>query len=86
MFYVDTTTKFANVHPSNTVVKTISTGLSNGTQFTLHSRQTITPGLLANGSPTTNASLTVAASSIKSTDDYDYITNFEEFFDGDGTG
>ena len=86
MFYVDTTTKFANVQPSNTTVKTIATGLSNGTQFTLHSRTTTTPGLLANGSPTTNASLTVAASSIKSTDDYDYIYNFEEFFDGDGTG
>ena len=67
-------------------MKTIETSHSNGTQFTLHSRTTTTPGLLANGSPTTNASLTIAASSIKSTDDYDYISNFEEFFDGDGTG
>ena len=85
-FFVDTTTKFANTHPANTTVKTIASSLSNGTAFTLHHRSTITPGLLANGSPTTNASLSVATSSIKSTDDYDYITNFEEFFDGDGTG
>jgi|TARA_A100001391_G_scaffold180262_1_gene145664 hypothetical protein len=85
-FYVDTTTKFANTNPANTVLKSIATSHSNGTQFTLHSRGTITPGLLANGSPTTNASLTVNTSSIQANDNYDYITNFEEFFDGDGTG
>ena len=77
MFYVDTTTKYANSHPANTVVSNV------GTDFVLHQRTTITPGLLANGSPTTNASLTVAAESISANDDYGYITNFEEFFSGD---
>lgn len=34
---------------------------------------TVTPGLLANGSPTTNASLTIARNLIDSDDNYDYI-------------
>ena len=40
-------------------------------------------GLLANGSPTTNASLTVDKSQISANDNYDYVLNFEEFFSGD---
>jgi hypothetical protein len=34
---------------------------------------TVTPGLLANGSPTTNASLTIDRDQISSDDNYDYI-------------
>ena len=49
-FYVDTSRSVANSHPSNTVIATISTSAN-----VLHHRTTITPGLLANGSPTTNA-------------------------------
>lgn len=76
-FYVDTHKTIANNHPSNTVIATINTSAN-----VLHHRTTITPGLLANGSPTTNASLTVDKSLIEANDDYDYIINFEEFFDG----
>ena len=92
MFYVDTSRPvqnssagsiYANSHPANTVFKTISTTQSDGTAFVLHSRTTTTPGLLANGSPTTNASLTVDKSQISANDNYDYVLNFEEFFSGD---
>ena len=38
------------------------------------------------GDPTTNSSLTVDSSLIDANDNYGYITNFEDFFDGDGTG
>ena len=76
-FYVDTHTVIANSHPSNTVYKTIDTSAN-----VLAQRTTITPGLLANGSPTTNASLTIDKSQIDADDDYDYIINFEDFFDG----
>jgi len=77
-FYVDTSRSVANSHPSNTVIAGISTSAN-----VLHQRTTITPGLLANGSPTTNATLTVDASSIQANDNYGFITNFEEFFSGD---
>jgi hypothetical protein len=77
-FYVDTSRSVANSHPSNTVIAGISTSAN-----VLHQRTTITPGLLANGSPTTNATLTVAASDIQANDNYGFITNFEEFFSGD---
>ena len=77
-FYVDTSRSVANSHPSNTVIAGISTSAN-----VLHSRTTITPGLLANGSPTTNASLTVELGSIQANDNYGFITNFEEFFSGD---
>ncbi len=92
MFYVDTSRPvqnsssgsiYANSHPSNTVFKKISTTQSDGTAFVLHSRTTVTPGLQSNGAPTTNASLTVDKSLVSANDNYDYITNFEEFFSGD---
>lgn len=76
-FYVDTSKTFANTHPSNTVVASVNTSINS-----LHNRTTITPGLLANGSPTTNASLSVASSEIDADDNYGYIVNVEEFFDG----
>jgi len=42
----------------------------------------VKPGLLANGSPTTNAAASVSANTINSTDDYGYIIDFEDYFDG----
>jgi len=38
----------------------------------------IKPGLLANGSPTSNSSQSIAASEIYATDDFGYITDIEE--------
>lgn len=38
---------------------------------------TITPGLLANGSPTTNASLSIERSQIPANSDFGYIVNYE---------
>jgi hypothetical protein len=48
--------------------------------YYIHSRTTTTPGLLANGSPTSNASASVGIGSIDEDDDYGYIHNFEEWF------
>ena len=48
--------------------------------YYLHSRTTTTPGLLANGSPTSNASASVGIANIDEDDDYGYIHNFEEWF------
>ena len=42
----------------------------------------LTPGLLANGSPTSNSSASVAASQIKSTDTYGYAFDREDYFSG----
>ena len=42
----------------------------------------IKPGLLANGSPTTNAAASISANSINSSDSFGYIVNFEDYFDG----
>lgn len=39
---------------------------------------TVTPGMLANGSPTSNASLSVPSSEISPDDNYGFITDFEE--------
>lgn len=39
---------------------------------------TVTPGMLANGSPTSNASLTVPSSQISADDNYGFITDYEE--------
>jgi len=40
----------------------------------------VKPGLLANGSPTTNAAASISANSINSTDTYGDIVNFEDYF------
>jgi len=53
-FYVDTNSVLANNHPANTVYATVNTSAN-----VLHHRTTITPGLLSNGSPTTNSSLSI---------------------------
>lgn len=41
----------------------------------------ITPGLTANGEPTSNSSLTIDKNLIQSTDNYGYIIDFEENYD-----
>jgi hypothetical protein len=45
-------------------------------------RLTLTPGLLANGSPTTNATASIATTQISASDDYGFAFEQENFFDG----
>lgn len=45
-------------------------------------RLTLTPGLLANGSPTTNSASSVAISQISANSDYGFAFDQENFFDG----
>ena len=80
MTHVDTSTVYANQHPSNTVFANVNVTDSSKPGYYIHSRTTVTPGLLANGSPTSNASLSVGIGSIDEDDDYGYIDNFEEWF------
>ena len=80
MTHVDTSTVFANTHSSNTVIANVNVTNTSSSGYYLHSRTTTTPGLLANGSPTSNSSATVASSSIDADDDFGYIHNFEEWF------
>ena len=47
----------------------------------VNERITITPGLLANGSPTTDPALTIDKSLIKPTDNYDFIVDFDSISD-----
>ena len=44
-------------------------------------RITVTPGLLANGSPTTNTNLTIDSSLIDANDNYGYIVEFDSVSD-----
>ena len=43
----------------------------------------VKPGLLANGSPTTNAAASISANNINSSDTFGHIVNFEDYFDGE---
>ena len=45
-------------------------------------RVTLTPGLLANGSPTSNSTASVASSSISANSNYGFAFDSEDFFDG----
>jgi len=47
-----------------------------------NTRITLTPGLLANGSPTTNSTASIATSSISANSDYGFAFDSENFFDG----
>lgn len=47
----------------------------------INERIVVTPGLLANGSPTTDPALTIDKSLIKATDNYDYIIEFDGISD-----
>ena len=80
MTHVDTSTVYANAHSGNTVVANVNVTDSSQPGYYIHSRTTTTPGLLANGSPTSNASVTVGIDLIDEDDDYGYIHNFEEWF------
>ena len=80
MTHVDTSTIYANSHPANTVVANVNVTNSSSAGYYVHSRITTTPGLLANGSPTSNASLSVGIDSIDEDDNYGYIHDFEEWF------
>jgi len=80
MTHVDTSNVYANAHPANTVFANVNVTDSSQPGYYIHSRTTTTPGLLANGSPTSNASLSVGIGSIDEDDDYGYIHNFEEWF------
>ena len=80
MTHVDTSNVYANAHPANTVFANVNVTDSSQPGYYIHSRTTTTPGLLANGSPTSNASASVAIGSIDEDDDYGYIHNFEEWF------
>jgi len=80
MTHVDTSTVYANTHPANTVFANVNVTNSSSSGYYLHSRTTTTPGLLANGSPTSNASLSVGIDNIDEDDDYGFIHNFEEWF------
>lgn len=51
---------------------------SNTTTTLAEERTVVTPGLLANGSPTTNASATIDRDLIEPDDNYGYITIYEE--------
>jgi hypothetical protein len=51
---------------------------SSMSNTSLYENVTIYPGLLANGSPTTNAELTVDRSTINENDDWDYIVIYSE--------
>ena len=80
MTHVDTSAIYANSHPANTVIANVNVTDTSSSGYYLHSRTTTTPGLLANGSPTSNASLSVGIANIDEDDDYGYIHNFEEWF------
>ena len=80
MTHVDTSKLYANAHPANTVFANVNVTDSSQPGYYIHSRTTTTPGLLANGSPTSNASATVSIDNIDEDDDYGYIQNFEEWF------
>ena len=80
MTHVDTSNVYANSHASNTVIANVNVTNTSSSGYYLHSRTTTTPGLLANGSPTSNASASVGIANIDEDDDYGYIHNFEEWF------
>jgi hypothetical protein len=80
MTHVDTSTVKANTHPANTVFANVNVTNSSSSGYYIHSRTTTTPGLLANGSPTSNAAASVGISNIDEDDDYGFIHNFEEWF------
>ena len=70
---------FGPVKKSN-VIKFANTNLytSNNTLLLPEERVTVAPGLLANGSPTSNASLSIDRDLIEPDDNYGYIITYEE--------
>ena len=72
---VDFTIPSSNTATGNLTISSAST--NEGPQ----SRLTITPGLLANGSPTTNSTASIAVTSISANDTYGVAVDHENFFD-----
>lgn len=64
--------------PQSNTGSTLVASTSVGPQ----SRLTLTPGVLANGSPTSNSSASVALGSIDANSNYGYAFDNEDFFDG----
>ncbi len=68
---------------TSNIIKTSNTNIYttlNGPDATAAVGVTVTPGLTANGEPTSNSSLSVPLDEITASDDYGFITDFEEFF------
>jgi hypothetical protein len=55
---------------------------NNEVNSPFNSRLSLTPGLLANGSPTTNSTASIATSQITANNDYGYAFDQENYFDG----
>ncbi len=70
--------KRANVNFYTPSTNTASEGVGI---TSISERITVTPGLLSNGSPTANASLTIDRTLIDSNDDYGYIVEFDSVSD-----
>lgn len=70
--------KQANTNFRTTTIEPIESAIGFAP---INERVTITPGLLANGSPTTDPALTIDKSEIKSTDNYDFIVDFDSISD-----
>ena len=71
----------------SSAIREANVGLSgvfaNGSYASVRSTAVkVKPGLLANGSPTTNAAASISANSINSSDSFGHIVNFEDYFDG----
>ena len=61
------------------IIKFAETNLYNSTNATSYASTILSePGLLANGQPTSNVSLSIAQNLIKATDNYGYITIISE--------
>ena len=92
IFQLDFTMKgfFFGPTKKSEVIKLANTQLYDATLFTdiedavgntdVASRVTVTPGQLANGSPTTNAAATVATSEISSDENYGYIVDIDTVY------
>jgi len=76
---------FGPVKNSAVIKKSIINTFANTTATSsVNSKLTLTPGLLANGSPTTNATASVASSLISASDNYGFAFERENFFDSSG--
>lgn len=92
IFQLDFTMKgfFFGPTKKSEVIKLANTQLYDATLFTniedavgntdVASRVTVTPGQLANGSPTTNAAASVATSEISSDENYGYIVDIDTVY------
>ena len=74
---------FGPVSNQGVIKRTIIDLSANNTVGSPENRKvTLTPGLLANGSPTTNSAASVAISQINANSNYGYAFDNEDYFDG----